>query len=153
MDTICILVIDDDLRMRQFIGDLLEEERIPHLITDDSRNAIRIINNQNIDIVITDLKMPHVNGIGILEHAKEINPDIIVIVITGYGTIESAIEAMKKGAYDYIQKPFEPDDFLMLLKRVTEHIKLIHENRRLLREVEGCRYDEIVGGQAGLSMN
>ncbi|MFZ6008537.1 MAG: sigma-54-dependent transcriptional regulator [Nitrospirota bacterium] len=145
METMGILVIDDDMRMRQFIGDLLEEEGIPHLITDDSRDAIRIINNQNIDIVITDLKMPHVNGIGILEHAKEINPDIIVIVITGYGTIESAIEAMKKGAYDYIQKPFEPDDFLMLLKRATEHINLIHENRRLLLEVEGCRYDEIVG--------
>ncbi len=145
METIGILVVDDDLRMRQFIGDLLEEEGIPHLITDDSRDAIRIINNQNIDIVITDLKMPHVDGIGILEHAKEINPDIIVIVITGYGTIESAIEAMKKGAYDYIQKPFEPDDFLMLLKRAAEHINLIHENRRLLREVEGCRYDEIVG--------
>jgi len=145
METIGILIIDDDLRMRQFIGDLLEEEGIPHLITDDSRNAIRIINNQNIDIVITDLKMPHVDGIGILEHAKQINPDSIVIVITGYGTIESAIEAMKKGAYDYIQKPFEPDVFLMLLKRATEHINLIHENRRLLREVEGCKYDEIVG--------
>jgi len=82
METIGILIIDDDLRMRQFIGDLLEEEGIPHLITDDSRNAIRIINNQNIDIVITDLKMPHVDGIGILEHAKQINPDSIVIVIT-----------------------------------------------------------------------
>lgn len=145
MDTIGILVIDDDLRMRQFIGDLLDEEGIPHLITDDSRNAIRIINNQNIDIVITDLKMPYVDGIGILEHAKEINPDIIVIVITGYGTIESAIKAMKKGAYDYIQKPFEPDDFLMLLRRAMEHVNLIHENIRLRGEIEGCKYDEIVG--------
>lgn len=145
MDTIGILVIDDDLRMRQFIGDLLEEEGIPHFVTDNSLDAINIINGKNIDIVVTDLKMPHVDGIGILEHAKEINPDIIVIVITGYGTIESAIEAMKKGAYDYIQKPFEPDDFLMLLKRATEHINLIHENRRLLREIEGCKYDEIVG--------
>ncbi|MFN3479916.1 MAG: sigma-54-dependent transcriptional regulator [Thermodesulfovibrionales bacterium] len=145
METINILVVDDDLRMRQFIGDLLKEEGIPHILTDDSREAIRILNNQGIDIVITDLKMPHVDGIQILEQAKEINPDIIVIVITGYGTIDSAIEAMKKGAYDYIQKPFEPDDFLMLLKRAIEHIKLIHENKRLLREVEGCKYDEIVG--------
>ncbi|GER93785.1 sigma-54-dependent Fis family transcriptional regulator [hot springs metagenome] len=145
MNTTNILVIDDDLRMRQFIGDLLKEEGISHLITDDSRNALKIINEQGIDIVITDLKMPNIDGIGILEHAKEINPDIIVIVITGYGTIESAIEAMKKGAYDYIQKPFEPDDFLMLLKRAIEHVNLIHENKRLIREVEGCKYDEIVG--------
>lgn len=145
MDTIGILVIDDDLRMRQFIGDLLEEEGIPHFVTDNSLDAINIINSKNIDIVVTDLKMPHVDGIGILEHAKEINPDIIVIIITGYGTIESAIEAMKKGAYDYIQKPFEPDDFLMLIKRTISYVDLIHENRRLLREVEGCKYDEIVG--------
>lgn len=145
MDTIGILVIDDDLRMRQFIGDLLKEEGIPHLVTDNSLDAINIIKGKNIDIVVTDLKMPHIDGIGILEHAMEINPDIIVIIITGYGTIESAIEAMKKGAHDYIQKPFEPDDFLMLIKRTISHVNLIHENRRLLREVEGCKYDEIVG--------
>lgn len=145
MNTIGILIVEDDLRMRQFIADLLTEEGIPHLSTDDSREAIRIINDQDIDIVITDLKMPHLDGIKILEHAKEKNPDILVIVITGYGTIESAVEAIKRGAYDYIQKPFEPDNFLMLLRRATEHIKLIHENRRLLREVEGYRYDEIVG--------
>lgn len=145
MKTPKILVVDDDLRMRQLISDVLKEEDITPLLIDDSREALRIINDQHVDIVITDLKMPHVDGIGVLARAKEVNPDALVIVVTGYGTIESAIEAMKKGAYDYIQKPFEPDEFLMLFRRAREHVQLVRENRQLLREIEGCKYDEIIG--------
>lgn len=145
MKTPGILIVDDDLRMRQLIGDILKDDGLGTIITDDSRDAIRIMDSHPIDVVITDLKMSHIDGIAILEHAKERDPDTIVIVITGYGTVESAIDAMKKGAYDYIQKPFEPEELLMLIKRAQEHIRLVRENRRLLRECGGEKFDEIVG--------
>ncbi|MFZ5997206.1 MAG: sigma-54-dependent transcriptional regulator [Nitrospirota bacterium] len=151
MSTPEILVIDDDLRMRQLISDVLKEDSIVPLLIDDSREALGIIDNRTINIVITDLMMPHVDGIGVLAHAKKVNPDTLVIVVTGYGTVESAIEAMKKGAYDYIQKPFEPDEFLMLFRRAREHVQLVRENRQLLREIEGCKYDEIVGTSKAIS--
>lgn len=145
MKTPGILVVDDDLRMRQLIGDILSEEGIPPLLAEDGREASKVLRERSPDLVITDLKMPHVDGIGILERAREANPDAVVIMITGYGSIESAIEAMKRGAWDYIQKPFEPEEFLLLIKRALGHIRLAHENRRLAREVESCKYEDIIG--------
>lgn len=140
-----ILVVDDDLRMRQLISDALSEEGIAVSTTDDPREALGIIDAGGIDIVLTDLKMPHADGIEVLERVKNSNPDTIVIVITGYGTIESAIEAMRKGAYDYIQKPFEPDELVLLLRRAMEHSRLLRRNKELMQEIEGCRNDSLIG--------
>jgi DNA-binding NtrC family response regulator len=81
----------------------------------------------------------------ILEKAKLANPDCLVILITGYGTVESAVEAIKKGAWDYVQKPFEPDELLLIVQRAVEHLRLLQENRRLRRQVENCQGDELIG--------
>jgi DNA-binding NtrC family response regulator len=140
-----ILIIDDDLRMRQLLGDTLLSEGFVPQLCGDSREAVNILAGRAIDIVITDLMMPHFDGIEILRKAKENNPDCIVILITGYGTIESAVEAIRKGAYDYIQKPFEPDALLLIVGRAVEHVRLLRENRRLRRQVEGCRSEELIG--------
>jgi DNA-binding NtrC family response regulator len=145
MKTITTLVLDDDVRMGQLIGDILKQERMTALVTDDGREALRILDHRNIDLVITDLKMPHVDGMQILEHARTANPASVVIIITGYGSIESAIEAVRRGAYDYIEKPFEPDAFMALIRRAKEYIRLSHENKRLLREIDVCKDDGIVG--------
>lgn len=145
MKTMRTLVLDDDARMGQLVGDILKRDGIVPVITDDSREAISILRKQDIDMVITDLKMPHVGGIGVLEHAKGINPETVVIIITGFGSIESAIEAVKKGAYDYIEKPFEPDEFSVVVRRAREYVRLLHENRVLQREIDGCRDDDIIG--------
>jgi DNA-binding NtrC family response regulator len=139
------LVVDDDLRMRQLISDTLAEDGLAVRATDDAREALRLIDSQAVDLVITDLKMPHVDGIGVLERAKSVNPDTVVIVVTGYGTIESAVEAIRKGAYDYLQKPFEPDEFMLLFRRAMEHSRLVRRNKELLRELAGCRNDALVG--------
>ncbi len=146
-----ILIIEDDVAMGQLIVELLKEEGLFSIFTEDGREAIRVLKTQNIDIVITDLKMPYIDGIGVLERAKEIHPEIIVILITGYGTIESAIEAMKKGAFDYITKPFEPENLLMVIKRAVEHAKLIKENKRLLEEIEFYKYEELIGNSKAIS--
>jgi DNA-binding NtrC family response regulator len=145
MNNPAILVVDDDSTMRRLIGEILEGEGVSPALAQDGVEATKILKEHPPDLVITDLMMPHINGIGILKRAREANPNVVVIVITGYGTIESAIEAMKKGAWDYIQKPFEPDEFLLLIKRALEHIALVHENRRLASEVAGCKYGDIIG--------
>jgi DNA-binding NtrC family response regulator len=140
-----VLIVDDDLRMRQLIADILEEEGITPIMAEDGVSAIEILGKKRFDIVLTDMKMPLAGGMAVLEYLHDKNQDTLVIVITGYGTVESAIEAMKKGAYDYIQKPFEPDELLMIIKRAAEHVRLLNENKRLMREVEGMKYDEIIG--------
>lgn len=140
-----ILVVDDDLRMRQLLGATLGGEGFAPQLCGDSREAARLLAARKTDIVITDLMMPHVDGMEILEKARQANPDCMVILITGYGTIESAVEAIRKGAYDYIQKPFEPDDLLLILRRAVEHVRLLAENRRLRRQVDGCRSEELIG--------
>ncbi|KIH75523.1 regulatory protein, Fis family [Geoalkalibacter ferrihydriticus] len=140
-----ILIVEDDLRMRQLLRDTLGAEGIVAETTEDSREAARILDAQKIDIVITDLMMPHIDGMEILERARRGNPECAVILITGYGTIESAVAAIRKGAYDYVQKPFEPDALLLIVRRAQEHVRLLQENRRLRRQVEGMHGEELIG--------
>lgn len=140
-----ILVVDDDLRMRELIRDTLMELGVKTELCGDGREALRRLGDEPFDLVITDLKMPHVDGIGVLDRAKETNPEILVILVTGYGTIESALSAMRKDAYDYIQKPFEPDDFLLVVGRAIRHVRLLRENKRLREQVAGLGFTELVG--------
>lgn len=140
-----ILIVEDDLRMRQLVRDTLASEGIASEMSDDSREAARILAAQKIDIVITDLMMPHLDGMDILERARQINPDCVVILITGYGSIESAVDAIKKGAYDYIQKPFEPDALLLTIRRAQEHVRLIEENRHLRQKVNESQGSGLIG--------
>lgn len=146
MEKLTILVVDDDLRMRQLVRDTLAGEDYAPQLCGDSREAARLLAAQHFDIVVTDLMMPHLNGIEILEKARESNPDCMVILVTGYGTVESAVEAIRKGAYDYIQKPFEPDQLLLVVQRAAAHGRLLQENRMLRRQIEGCEAEDLIGG-------
>jgi DNA-binding NtrC family response regulator len=143
-----ILVVDDDPRIRQLVRDILNQEGYEAQLCSDGRDAARLLSLQKYDLVITDLMMPFHNGIEILEIARQINPDCVVLLITGYGTVESAVNAIRKGAYDYLQKPFEPEELLLTVQRAAEHARLLYENRELRLQVEGCRGEELVG--AGL---
>lgn len=145
MQECSILVVDDDLRMRQLVRDTLAAEGIGADICDDSRTAARILEQGNIDMVISDLMMPHLDGMDLLDIALKNNPDCVVILITGYGTIESAVEAIRKGAYDYIQKPFEPDALVLVVRRAREHQRLLVENRRLRQQVKLFQNGELIG--------
>lgn len=145
MKNITTLVLDDDVRMAQLVGDILKQYRLTTLISHDSREALQLLEHRRIDMLITDLKMPHMSGLEVLEQAKRFNPSCVVIIMTGYGTIESAIDAVKRGAYDYLEKPFEPDALLVLIKRAREYIRLSRENSLLMREIDGCKDEGIVG--------
>lgn len=142
-----ILIIEDDKRMLSLISEILSLEGYDVLPFDNPIAAIEHMkNNYNYGIILTDLKMPDYSGLEILKIAKEINPTTPVIIITAHGTIESAVTAIKNGAYDFIQKPFDPDQILMVVNRACEYTNLINENIKLHKEIENLK-DEIFIGQ------
>ena len=145
-----ILVVDDDLRMRQLMAELLTREGYGVSATGDSREALMMLKEKVYDLVVTDLKMPHADGLDVLSFAKEANPDTLVIMVTAHGTVESAIEAIRKGAYDYIQKPFDPDHVLLLVRRALDHYRLLSENKRLSAVVTSFREDEFIGSNRSI---
>ncbi len=129
-----VLVIDDEESMRDSCCLILEREGFE---TDSAENGViglEKIEEDRPDFVIIDLKMPHISGQEVLEKIKESNPEIIPIVITGYATVESAVEAMKKGAYDFLPKPFTPEELRIIIRRGVERRKLILETKSLRRE-------------------
>lgn len=134
------LIVDDDAEMGQLISDVLQGEGFEVTVLADSLEASRILKQEDFDVVVTDLKMKGLKGLDLLEEAKRVAPDTPVIIITAFGTIESAIRAMKMGAYDYITKPFEVDELLLTVNKALETRFLKREVRRLKKEVES-RYE------------
>jgi two-component system sensor histidine kinase/response regulator len=129
-----VLVIDDEASMRDSCSMILKKEGFE---TDSAENGIlglEKIEANKPDFVIIDLKMPRMSGQEVLDKVREIDRDIIPIVITGYATVESAVEAMKKGAYDFLPKPFSPEELRIIMRRGLERKKLIRETERLRRE-------------------
>jgi DNA-binding NtrC family response regulator len=139
------LVVEDDQRMRELLRELFEREGYFVETASDGNRAFELLQGKAFDIIITDLKMPDVDGMAVLEKAKETQPDALVIVITAYGTVESAVEAMKLGAYDYITKPFDPERLMLIIKRAVEYRRLARENLRLSTQLETCMAEEIIG--------
>ncbi|GAB4412837.1 MAG: sigma-54 dependent transcriptional regulator [Thermodesulfovibrionales bacterium] len=140
-----ILIVEDDLRMRLLLNQLLENEGYATTVAENGRDAITLLKEHFFDVVLTDLKFPDADGMDILTSSREVNPDTPVIVITAYATVDSAVRAMKNGAYDYVQKPFDPEELLLVVKRAIDYRRLIDENIRLSAALESCRGDEFVG--------
>ncbi len=115
-----ILVADDELNMRLVLQALLTREGYEVFLAEDGREALQIIKSQNISTVITDLKMPHLDGKALLEWVRANRPALPVIIITAYGTVASAVEAVKKGAFDYITKPFELEEIRAVLDKALK---------------------------------
>jgi DNA-binding NtrC family response regulator len=140
-----LLIVDDDVRMRELLMEIFNRKGYSAVSTGDSREALMMIRDEHFDVIMTDLKMPHIEGLEVLEYSGRKDPDVPVILITAYGTVESAIEAMKKGAYDYIQKPFEPEEIVLTVQRALAHHSLIKRNRELSEEIAVLKSDEIIG--------
>jgi two-component system NtrC family response regulator len=126
-----ILIIDDEKNYLVILEALLSPEGYEIITEDDAINALRLISETDLDLIITDMKMPGMDGIELLEESKKINPELPVIIMTAYGTIEMAVEAMKKKAYDYITKPFRNEELKLTIKKALETYRLIKENRLL----------------------
>ncbi len=141
-----ILVVDDERNYPMIIGEILQEEGYVSLTASNSMEALEILKNELVDLVLTDVKMPGMNGIELLEKIKEIKPDMPVLVMTAFGSVEMAVEAMQKGAYTYIIKPFENSSLIAHIEKALSIYKIVRENAEL-RDAIAQRYsfDNIIG--------
>jgi two-component system response regulator PilR (NtrC family) len=141
-----ILIVEDEKSMREVLKILLEGEGYEVMTASDGLEGIAHLDKDIFDLVVTDVKMPKVDGFEVLKRIKEISPDTIVIMITAFGTKESGIEAMKLGAYDYISKPFNIDEIRLIVKKAIEK-KREHVELSLLRQKVDVTYslENIIG--------
>jgi len=140
-----ILIIEDEKSMREVLEILLKEEYYEVLTASDGLEGVSHIEKDIFDLVITDIKMPRADGFEILKRTKEISPDTIVIMITAFGTTEAAIEAMKLGAYDYINKPFKIDEIRLIVTKALEKKRLSEEVTVLREKVKTYKLENIIG--------
>lgn len=134
-----VLIVDDEKNYLVVLEALLGPEGYETATADNAKAALRLIRESDLDLVITDMKMPQMSGLELLEASKKLKPDLPVIIMTAYGTIEMAVEAMKKQAYDYITKPFKNEELKLIVKKALHNYRLIKENR-LLSEALTDRY-------------
>lgn len=138
-EPLTILVIDDEEPIRDSCCQVLTKAGYRTHTAEEGNTGLQKIDGIKPDLVLVDLKMPGMSGMELLERIAEIDPSIISVVITGYGTIESAVEAMKRNAYDFLPKPFTPDQLRIVVKRGLERRMLTLESQRLRREKEMMR--------------
>jgi len=131
-----ILIADDDKVIAEILRDVLAGPEREIEICHDGQAAADKIRAHGFDLVLVDLVMPKLGGLDVLKIAKQVNPDVIVIIVTGYASLETAVSAIKEGAYDYVMKPCKLDEFKIVIDRATEKIKLNKENKELLKKLQ-----------------
>ncbi len=140
-----ILVVDDESIVRESLHDWLDSVGYKVITAESAEEALRIIQKKKIKIMLADLIMPGLNGIELMKRAREIVPTISTVIITAHGTIQTAITAIREGAYDYVEKPFCPEKVELLIKNLVDHQNLIEENISLRRKVEDrYRFEGII---------
>ena len=147
MDT--ILVVDDEPNYLVVLSELLKDEGFEILTAQRGEDGLRIVEETDLDLVITDMRMPGMDGVALLRAIKSYNPNLPVIMITAFGEVEKAVVAMKAGAYNYLVKPFNNEELLVNIRKAIEHYSLLRENLRLRDEAK-IRYGfaSIVGKNA-----
>jgi DNA-binding NtrC family response regulator len=141
-----LLIVDDERSIREACREVALSLGFTTFVADSAEHAFRLLDTQTFDAVLLDLRLPGAGGLEALRRIKERRPESVVIVVTGYGTVQSAVQAMKHGAYDYVTKPFSVDELKLLLERVASHLKLKSENRLLREKVKSKQgFGGIVG--------
>lgn len=149
MDT--VLVVDDEKNYLLVMEALLAGAGYEVLTAEGGEEALEIVRRNDLDLIITDMKMPRLSGIELMEQIKKVYPDLPVIMMTAYGTVEKAVEAMKKGAFDYILKPFKNEEMLLTVAKALELRHLLTENRRLKQDLEQrYRFENIIGNSKAM---
>ncbi len=146
MKKLNILVVEDGKSQREMLRDFLKSEGHDVMEAADGETALQYVCNHHFDLLLLDYRMPGMDGMEVLKDVKAINPEIDVVIITAHGTIETAVEAMKAGALDYIMKPLEFDELLILVDRIAERRNIIRENEMLRQELreKGITTDQII---------
>jgi len=141
-----LMIVDDERAIREVCRDVAQTLGFHTSIADSAEHAYRVLESNAIDVVLLDLKLPGAGGLEALHQIRERRPDAVIIVVTGYGTVQSAVQAMKNGAYDYVTKPFSMEELRLLLERVSSHLKLKTENRMLREKIKSKQgFGSIVG--------
>ncbi|MFH0809519.1 MAG: sigma-54 dependent transcriptional regulator [Pseudomonadota bacterium] len=146
-----VLVVDDEKNYLVVLSELLGEEGYEVICAENGPAALSFLEESDVDLVITDMKMPKMSGIRLLEEVKRRDPSLPVIMMTAYGTVENAVEAMKKGALDYITKPFQNEELKMTVRKAVDHHLLVRRHRMLAGELaERLGPHNIIGKSAPL---
>src|SRR6185295_9299699 len=141
-----ILIIDDEKAIRKTLSEILSYEGYKIEEAGDGEEGLRRVRDKTFDVVLCDIKMPKLDGIEFLEKVRESNPDVPVIMISGHGNIDTAVEAVKKGAYDYIAKPPDLNRLLITIRNAMDKSNLVSEAKVLKKKVN--RVQEMIGHSA-----
>lgn len=136
-----VLVVDDDEITREMLVNLLTGEGYPVVAASDGLEAIRLLRLQDVSLVLTDYKMPGADGIEVLNHAVRADPDVSVVMLTAFGTLDTVLRAMKGGAYDYVMKPFKIQEILMVVEKAFNKAMLVSDNKELVRHLRDTYRD------------
>jgi two-component system response regulator HydG len=145
-----VLVVDDDRSNVESIDRLLKKEGARVLTADGGRRALEVCQKHRVDVVLTDLMMPQMSGIDLVKALRTAAPDVECVVMTAYGTIETAVEAMREGAYDFVEKPLKRIQIVKNIRKAAERHRLLAENRTLKEEISALRNRSIVGSSPAL---
>jgi DNA-binding NtrC family response regulator len=140
-----ILIVDDEPVVRDSLGKWFEEEGYAVETASSARDALLKLPRQRWDLAVVDIKMPGMDGLDLQRKMHEIDPELTIVIMTGYASVETAVRALKEGAYDYITKPFDPDDLAHLIRKALEHRRMKDENLRLRQSLEEIQAAELVG--------
>jgi DNA-binding NtrC family response regulator len=141
-----ILVVDDEEQMRDLLAKVLERKGFQASVCGDGTEALAFLEKEPVDLVVTDVRMPGLGGMEALRAVKELNPDIVVIIMTAFGSIDQAVQAVKEGAYDYINKPFKIDEMLLTIEKALDERRLRHEVSTLRQELHTrYHFENLIG--------
>lgn len=150
---ISILIVDDESSVRDSLFNWFIEDGYHVAVAEDAKTALRILESENFDIVLSDIKMPGMDGLQMLSRIKALKKDAIVIMMTAFATIETAVQALKDGAFDYVTKPFDPDDLSHLIRNAAKQISLMEENEILKEKVVSLENIEDLIGESAAMQN
>ncbi|MCI0597065.1 MAG: sigma-54 dependent transcriptional regulator, partial [candidate division Zixibacteria bacterium] len=139
-----LLIVDDEKLVRDFLSETLKQAGHSVHLAENGEAALAEIADREFDLIFTDVKMPQLSGIELLKAVRQSSPFTSVVVITAYGTVADAVEAMKLGAFDYLPKPFTPEHIEVTAKKALEYRRLLLENRRLKKELAG-KFENVIG--------
>ncbi len=145
---ISILIVDDESSVRDSLYNWFMEDGYHVDVAEDAKKALMILESESFDIVLTDIKMPGMDGLQMLSRIKAIKKETIVIMMTAFATVETAVQALKDGAFDYVTKPFDPDDLSHLIRNATKQISLMEENEILKEKVVSLENVEDIIGES-----
>jgi DNA-binding NtrC family response regulator len=147
---ISILIVDDEESVRDSLYNWFLEDGYEVECAEDAKKALTILETRNFDIILADLKMPGMDGLEMQRRIRALNKDAIVIIMTAFASVDSAVRALKDGAYDYITKPFDPDDLSHLIRNASRQIELATENEALKKKISLENVDDIIGSSPAM---